>query len=406
VKILIVNTRHYHGGGDSTYAFNLANLLNKNGHEIHFFGMQDVRNFPDPNEDLFVSNVDFKELNKKKSLKSGLFVLRRSIYSEEARQKFSKLLDRVNPDIIHAQNLHGHITPSVLFEAKKRDIPIVWTLHDYKLICPNTHCLIDTTGVICEACKNGKYFNAPIKRCKKGSTLASLMASIEAYSHKILQVNELVDSFICPSEFLKEKLLENGYSPKKVRQIPLVLKNDQFSKNEIEDGYFLFLGKIEKIKGIDVLLQSAKTLPDLKFKIAGRILDNHKNEFVSSLPKNVEYVGIKTGLDLQDLISRSLALVVPSIWYENQPYVILEAFAAGKPVIASDLGGMKELVSQGRGILVPPGDHISLAQGLSYLSDNLKIVKEMGDTAYQYAEKTFSEDIHYEQIMSIYKQFS
>ena len=148
MKVLIANTRHYYGGGDSTYAFNLAKLFRVNGHEVNFFAMQGENNLADPNEDLFVPFIDFRQLNQEKSIANGLKVLGRVIYSREARQKFSALLDRVKPDIVHLQNIHAHITPSIIFEAKRRGLPVVWTLHDYKLICPNSHLLIDATGQI------------------------------------------------------------------------------------------------------------------------------------------------------------------------------------------------------------------------------------------------------------------
>jgi glycosyltransferase involved in cell wall biosynthesis len=158
MRILLVNTRHYYGGGDSTYTFNLAGVLRAHGHEIAFFAMQDGRNLPDPNSDLFVSNIDFQELNKNKKLLNGLRVVTRVIYSREAREKFIQILKRFRPDIVHLQNIHAHITPSVILEAGKQGIPIVWTIHDYKLICPNSHFLIDATGEICEACGKGAYY--------------------------------------------------------------------------------------------------------------------------------------------------------------------------------------------------------------------------------------------------------
>src|SRR6266496_69363 len=162
MKILLVNTRHFYGGGDSTYTFSLSRLLQQQGHHVSFFAMQDQRNLNDPNEDLFVPFIDFRELNQHKNIANGLKVLGRVIYSSEARQKFSLLLDRIRPDIVHLQNIHAHITPSIIFEAKQRGLPVVWTLHDYKLICPNSHLMIDVTGQVCEACLKGGFYQAPL----------------------------------------------------------------------------------------------------------------------------------------------------------------------------------------------------------------------------------------------------
>ena len=168
-NILLVNTRHRPGGGDSTYTFNLADLLRAQGHKVHHFAMKDRSNLPDANSDLFVSHIDFRDLNRNKNLANGLKVIFRSIYSLEAHRNFSELIDRVKPDIVHVQSLHGHITPSILPVAKKRNIPVLWTLHDFKLICPNTSFRIDKTAEHCEACKGGAFYQATHKRCKKSS---------------------------------------------------------------------------------------------------------------------------------------------------------------------------------------------------------------------------------------------
>ena len=122
MRIVLVNSRHFHGGGDSTYTLGLADLLRTEGHETSFFAMQDERNLPDQNSDLFVDFIDFKELNRRKNIWTGIQVLIQVIYSSKARKRFAKILDRLQPEIVHLQNIHGHISPSIIFEAKKRDI--------------------------------------------------------------------------------------------------------------------------------------------------------------------------------------------------------------------------------------------------------------------------------------------
>ena len=208
MRILIVNTRHFPGGGDSTYSFNLASLLKSKGHQVAFFAMKDERNLPDPLSDLFINHIDFKELNTKKNPLTGLRVLGRVIYSRKARHNFQQLIDRFPPDIVHIQNIHAHITPSIIYEAKQKRLPVVWTLHDHKQICPNSHFIVDKTAEICEACKKRSYYQAILKRCKKGSILASSMAAVEAYAHRMMHIRERVDKFISPSLFLRNKFLQ------------------------------------------------------------------------------------------------------------------------------------------------------------------------------------------------------
>lgn len=411
MNIVSVNTRHCYGGGDSTYNFNLAKLLRDKGHSVTFFAMQDSRNLPDPNSDLFVSYIDFRDLNRSKNPINGVRVLARSIYSVEARKKFSKLLDRFQPDIVHIQNLHAHITPSVIFEAKKRGLPVVWTLHDYKLICPNSTFMIDKSQEICEACRGGRFYSPIKNRCKKNSLLACVMISLEAYVHRILRVCDYVDAFIAPSNFLKSKLLENGFPADKVFHNPLFLPEsllvNRKDNEPFRDDYFLFLGRLSNDKGINHLIEAGRLLSDRNIKIvlAGRVEEPLRSELSRLLPPNVEYVGMKSGGELDDLRKNCKAVLLPSIWYENQPFAILEAFAFGKPAIGSDLGGIRELVGNNeRGILIKPRSPESLADAIVELNNDHITCKQMGEKAYQYVMENHTPEKHYQKLLKIYEQ--
>lgn len=405
MRILLVNTRHYPGGGDSNYTLNLADLLRSQGHLVFFFAMHTAGNLPDPNADLFVSEIDYRELNRQKSPATALKVLARSIYSREARQKFAQLLDRVQPDLIHLQNLHAHLTPSIIFEAKQRGLPVVWTLHDYKLICPNSHFRLDQTGEICEACRGGRFYQALLKGCKKGSRLASGMASLEAYVHTWLRVREQVDSYLCPSAFLRGKLLENGFPADQTLHLPLFLPEPAFACQTEADGYLLFLGKLEALKGLETLLAAARLAPGVKLILAGRAEAAVARQLAGGLPPNVEYVGFQTGQALEILRRRACALVLPSHWYENQPLSLLEAFALGKPVIATNLGGMRELVGENeRGWLVPPGDAQALAEAMQWMASHPCEAGELGRQAFDYARQFHSAQSHLVGLGQIYEQ--
>ncbi|TAK34043.1 MAG: glycosyltransferase [Chloroflexota bacterium] len=405
MRILQVNTRHFYAGGDSTYAFNLADVLRSRGHQVAFFGMQDERNLPDPNADLFVPYVDFRGLNRRKSVVGGAQVLSRVIYSRDARRRFGQMLDRFQPEAVHLQNIHAHITPSVIFEARKRGLPVVWTLHDYKLACPNSHFLIDTTQQVCERCGKHSYYQAVLHRCKKGSLLASGMAALEAYAHRVMRVRGQVDFLLAPSAFLQRKLLERGFSPRQVLHVPHFLREDMFAeatgKNQ---GYLLFAGRLTTIKGIHSLLESVGRTPEVKLVLAGQIDETLEPELSRLMPPNAEYVGLKHGEELHALLRGAMAMVVPSICYENQPFSILEAFAVGKPVIACNLGGMTELVQdRERGILVPPGDVAALAKAMRWMVAHPIEAEGMGRAALAYARQTHTIDVHYTRLMEIYR---
>lgn len=405
MRVLLANTRHFRGGGDSTYVFNLADLLHRAGHDVAFFAMHDARNALDPNSDLFVSNIDFKDMNRNMNILNMLRVVLRVIYSLEAKRKFGRMLQRYKPDFVHLHSIHHHLTPSIIFESREKRIPIVWTLHDYKLICPNSHFMIDTSGEVCEACGRNSYYQAILRRCKKGSLLASTMACIETYVHRIIGVRNYVDMFIAPSSFLRNKLIEKGFPSTKVRHISHFIPDDMFipSKNR-KGNYLLFIGKLEPIKGIYQLLAASGIAREVPVMLAGHA----EKSFLSKLgvlgPSSVKYVGVKQNIELRALIAESLGIIVPSLCYENQPFSILEAFACGKPVIASNLGGMAELVKNGeRGILVPPGDAEALADAMKWLFNHPGEAVKMGIAAQTYALREHSAAVHYAKLMKVYQ---
>ena len=404
MKVVLVNTRHFRGGGDVTYTFNLAELLRQNGHQVSFFAMHDERNLPDPNADLFVSPIDFREMNRHKNPASGLRVASRAIYSREARDKFRRLLARVQPDLVHLQNLHGHLTPSVIFEAKAHGLPVVWTLHDYKLICPNTSFLNDRTQRICEACGVQAYYQPMLQRCKKGSLLASGLAALEAYVHLWSGVRAQVDVFLAPSRFLNDKLLARGFDGRRVQHLPYCLSETQLAVGETApQGYVLFMGRLETIKGVFTLLDACRLAPGVRLILAGAADPWMQRELTARLPPNAEYVGRQQGDALRQLLGGAVGVVVPSIWYENQPFSILEAFAAHKTVIASDLGGMTELVADGqRGRLVPPGDSQALADAMTWLTTHPAEARALGAAAYDYVAAEHSPHRHYQRLLAIY----
>lgn len=404
MKMLIIQTYHYNRGGDATYGFSLANFLSKNGHQVNFFGMKHPLNLPCEDEKYFVDYIDFREANANKNIINGIKVLGRSIYSTHVRKKFKLILNDIKPDIIHIQNLHGHITPSILFEAKKQNIPVVMTFHDYKFICPNTTFI--SNGEICEACKNGRFYNCVIKKCKKDSFPASFLATSEAYIHRLLRINELIDVFIAPSNFLKNKFVEFGFDKNKITHINYFLPDKYFNNKKIRGDYALFVGRLAQEKGLTTLLNTFSKM-NFKLKIAG---DGPLSENVKDYARrfnNITYLGFLDGSKILENIDNSNFLILPSEWYENLPYTIIEAFARGKPVVASNLGGMTELVGsdEKRGFLFEVGDTVSLEEKVNKLF-NLESnrYKEMSDTVFNYALNHFNKINHLSKLNIVFKK--
>jgi glycosyltransferase involved in cell wall biosynthesis len=242
-----------------------------------------------------------------------------------------------------------------------------------------------------------------INRCKKDSLLASAMASLEAYAHRTLNVRQNVDAFVAPSLFLRTRLLERGFGADRVWHLPLFISEALLAPWNPSGGYLLFLGRIEQIKGIETLLAAARESPLVQVVIAGSGSKDDIEKLCRSLPPNVRYVGFVGGKELEELVLGCLALVMPSIWYENQPLSMLEAMARAKPVIASNIGGMRELLRDCEtGLLVQPGNTSALAHAMQWACAHRTEMEVMGLAARQYILANHTTERHLKRLLEIY----
>lgn len=407
MKVLLVNSYHYPRGGDCTYAFALATLLRDRGHEVRFFSMAHPKNLDSPESEYFVDYIDYEELNRRKSLAEAWRVVRRSIYSNQARRNLRRLLERWPPDIAHLQSIHGHITPSVLDELRCLDVPVVWTLHDFKLLCPDAHFL--SGGSVCERCGDGRFYNCVLHRCKKGSILASGVAAIEAYVHRLLRIRSKVDVFVAPSEFLKGKLVDFGLDPGAVRVLRNFLPESAFALRQsisVDAEHALFMGQLAPWKGVDTLLAACESLPEIPVVVAGAgPLEAHLAAVKEERGLgNLRLEGFVERSALGELLSKAAFVVVPSECYENCPYAVMEAMAAGKPVLASALGGLPELVHDGEnGFLFDSGNASDLAEKMAWLWHGERAREDMGVRAGEAAREMFDADRHYFAVEDVYR---
>lgn len=345
MKILLANKFYYPRGGDCIYTIELEKLLKENGHEVAVFSMQHPSNLTSEYSDYFPSHVDFNRRN----LKSLVNLLVRPFGSFEVRKCFNQLVDDFKPDIIHLNNIHSQLSPIIASLGYRKKIPVVWTLHDYKLVCPAY--LLMSEGRLCEACYENRW-SVVSKKCIKRNLMASLVAYFEARFWHPAKLTKITDLFISPSGFLKTKMIKGGFAEDKI----VVLNNFVNSENlTVDPGtkeeYYCYVGRLSPEKGVDLLLNAAAELPDYKLKIIGagpledRLLSGRENS-------NVEFLGYKTGKELRTIISGSKFIIVPSNWFENNPLIILESLCLGTPVIGSDIGGIPELIKPGfNGIL-------------------------------------------------------
>ncbi len=399
----MVQTYYFQRGGDSTYMLGLSKLLEERGHEVVPFGMRTPSNLPTPYADYFVSEIDFPSLLARRSPRAAWRVLARSVYSGEARRKIAALADAVKPDLAHFHNIHAHLTTSIVSPLRARGIPIVWTLHDFRLVCPNTSFL--RGGEICERCLPNRYYEAVLRRCKKGSLPASLVAAITTLYDRAARVPSRIDRFVAPSAFLKRKLVEGGFDPARVAVVPNFVDLDSYRALP-EKGYFVYLGRLLYEKGLDYLVRAVSKLETGRLVIVGEgSVEGDLRALARELGTDrVEFAGHKSGEALRRLVAESQFVVLPSRWYENLPFAIMEAMACSKPVVASNLGGIPEMVDDGAtGMLFPMGDVDALADRLRRMLGDRPAREEMGRRGREKAERLYGREVHYERIMEIYR---
>jgi len=405
MKVLLVNNFFYDRGGDCTYLFSLKKLLEEKGHQTMVFSMHHPQELDSNYSKYFVSYIDYAEEVKSISLISGLRVLQRAVYSREAKAKIEKLIKDEEPDIAHLQNIHHHITPSILYPLRRNKIPVVWTLHDYTLICPNTSFLC--YGKICERCKKIKYYWPPIVRCKKRSFAASTMAAIESTIHLIMGIRDLVDSYITPSHFMKKKTIDYGLRSSKVVHINSFVDSNTIRHKASEGDYYLYVGRLSEEKGVKTLIDAAVRVVDLGLEIIGDgPLAKELNQYAKSKDKKgvIGFLGQRNHKQVIQYLVNCRFAVTPSEWYENLPYSILETFACGKPVIGASIGGIPELVVNGEtGLLFEPGNTDDLAEKIQWMFEHPEECREMGRKARKLVEMEYTPELHYKRLMEVYR---
>jgi glycosyltransferase involved in cell wall biosynthesis len=401
MKILLVNKFVYPKGGADCHVLDLARLLEEQGHEVSLFGMRHPKNPSWPDDDLFVSFMDFEH---PRNFEEKLRGFGRLLYSFEAKRKFGALLDRRKPDVIHVHNIYHQISPAILSEAKKRHIPVVMTLHDLKLLAPNY--LLYHDGKVCEITKPDRFFRAVNHRCVKGSRLGSLACALETWLHRRLGLYaKSVDAFVSPSQFHTEKLREYKVPMKRLEVIPNFFSTRTLPRTS-DQGYALYAGRLSDEKGVTVLLDAWKYLPNVPMKIAGDgPLEGELKRLVRELNlTNVEFLGHLSSAELDLVIAGARMILVPSVCYENQPLAILEAFQFGKPVVASRIGGIPELVQDNvNGKLVAPGDAKALAEAVAKLWSDAPLREAMSKANLAKATE-FTHEHYLESIIPLYEE--
>lgn len=403
MKILLINNFHYEFGGASVVYLNTARILENQGHQVIFFSIKDDNNLQTDSEKYFINRKIKVGVNNKNNAKK----FTNYFYNKQAATNLDLLLKENKPDIAHIHLFYGGITSSILPVLKKNGVPIVYTAHDYRLICP-AYTFLNGSGNICESCKGHAFYKCTINRCSKGNLLQSFVMSLEMYYRNIFfSPNKYIDAFIFVSNFSKIKNLQ--YMPKLANKSTLVLYNSSKIERidtKIKENYFLYYGRISHEKGLLTLLSVFKNLPNVYLKIVGTgpLLQKLKVYVNDNKLNNVDFLGFKTGKELIEIVSKAYFVIVPSEWYENNPMTIVESYSLGTPVIGAEIGGISEIIVNAEtGYTFVSRDSEDLENKIkTSMSLSKEQYSKMCFKANDFALKYFNETEYYSQIIDFY----
>lgn len=410
MNILMVDKFYFIKGGAERYYFELKNVLELKGHKVIPFSMQHPDNFETEYEPFFVDNVDYGTQSVLQKLQTFPKASGRMFYSFHARKRLEQLIAREKPDIAHLHMIDHQLSPSILHTLKKYDIPVIQTIHQYKLVCPNYRLYNPRTGKVCEKCLSGNMLHPIIERCHKNSVVASTLVALESTFHRATQIyDHHIDLFHVPSYFMGNKMEEAGVGTGKIRHLFYTIQIQNYEPSYVKGEYLLYFGRLADEKGILALLQAAKAYPVAPLYIVGGGPQRETLEaFVNRHNLDqVKFLGLKHGSELKSAIQNARAIVVPSEWYDNSPLVIYESCAFGKPVIGARMGGIPELIDDGEtGCIFEAGNVAQLAEQMQDLWEHPQKAIEFGRAARQKAENEFDPEVHYLKIFDWYQELA
>lgn len=396
MKVLLANKFFFLNGGSETVLFQERSHLIASGVEVVDFSMQDPRNLPSPHSTGFVSNRQYGAgQGGLRSLGAAMSM----IHSREAVRRIGKLLDETRPDLMHCHNIYHQLTPSIIGAAKSRGVPVVLTLHDYKTVCP-VHSRLKH-GVPCSECLDGNSFRVVANRCEGGSLARSLLLYAEAAVQRAMRSYEQVDHFIAPSRFMLDAV-SHRVGRERISLLYNGIDTTHIRPSNSDGNYVLYLGRLSPEKGVETALRAHEMNGGAwKLQVAGA---GPLEQTLQSRYSGVGFMGHLSGDRAKEAVANASLVVVPSMWFENCPMSVLEAMAHGKPVVAAAIGGIPELVADGKtGFLFAPGRADELGAMVGRLMNDRTLRASMGAAGREKVEQNFSIEAHNSGLFEIYR---
>jgi len=370
-------------------------LLRDHGVEAEAFAMQYPDNVKARYGRDFAPQISFEQ----GGLKARFHAISRVMGFGDVKDTFRRVLSDFAPDVVHLHNIHSYLSPVVGEIAHDAGCRVVWTLHDYKLICPNYHCLCG--GKPCERCFTGGKHHVVTHRCMKNSLAASALAWAEAKKWNRARLERFTDAFVCPSEFMAKKMAQAGFAKEKLHAVTNFIDAEKTQRFRTlgdvpREDYYCYVGRLSPEKGVSTLLDVASRLPyTLKVAGTGPMEQELRRKYTSA---NIEFLGKLDGQQVAQLLAQAHFSVVPSEWYENNPLSVIESLCAGTPVVGANIGGIPELIDPSNGVSFNAGDGEALATAISMSVErqwNYEEIKAAATTR-------FAPETHLQRLLEIY----
>jgi glycosyltransferase involved in cell wall biosynthesis len=379
MRVCLIHNRYGSFSGEEAVVEATAHLLRRKGHEVIEFTRSSA-------------DIEQMRLGKARAFFSGA-------YSWSARRRMRELLREAGPDIVHVHNIYPLISPSVLPVCRRAGVPVVMTVHNYRLICPNG--LHMTGGQVCEKCRGGREYWCVLRNCE-GSIAKSLGYALRNWvARKRRAFLDNVTMYAALTEFQRQRLIAEGFPAERIAVIPNMVGGVGHAAGAAAGDYVAYVGRISPEKGVTHLLSAARGLPDIAFKAAGSF--DRMPHLAGEAPPNFEFLGFLKGARLGELYGNCRVLVLPSVWYETFGLTLAEAALHAKPVVCSRIGGLPEIVDDGvTGLLFEPGNAADLAVKIRHLWDRPDLCRQMGEAGRAKALRVYSSEAVYQRLISIY----